>query len=156
MRELAGAEATIFQRMNERGDMLRVATTVPDGQGGRAIGTYIPAIEPDGRPNPVVASVIRGETYLGRARVVDHWYIAGYEPLRAQDGQVVGMLFIGLRQDSLEGLRSGVAASRIGHSGSMYVLGASGNQSSLQEAKKNLTAGTAQLELLTAHIATIG
>jgi len=128
VRELAGAEATIFQRMNERGDMLRVATTVPDGQGGRAIGTYIPAIEPDGRPNPVVASVIRGETYLGRARVVDHWYIAGYEPLRGQDGRVVGMLFIGLRQDSLEGLRSGVAASRIGRSGSMYVLGASGNQ----------------------------
>jgi HAMP domain-containing protein len=128
VRELAGAEATLFQRMNDRGDMLRVATTVPDGKGHRAIGTYVPAIEPDGRPNPVVASVVRGETYLGRARVVDHWYIAGYEPLRDRDGLVVGMLFIGLRQDSLEGLRAGVAASRIGRSGAMFVLGASGNQ----------------------------
>ncbi len=128
VRELAGAEATIFQRMNERGDMLRVATTVPDGHGRRAIGTYIPALEPDGRPNPVVGTVVRGDTYVGRARVVDHWYLAGYEPLHASDGRVVGMLFIGLRQDSLEGLRTGVAASRIGRSGSMYVLGASGNQ----------------------------
>jgi methyl-accepting chemotaxis protein len=128
VRELAGAEATLFQRMNERGDMLRVATTVPDGQGRRAIGTYIPAIEPDGHPNPVVATVVRGETYVGRARVVDHWYLAGYEPLRDRDGRIVGMLFIGLRQDSLEGLRTGVAASRIGRTGALYVLGASGNQ----------------------------
>jgi HAMP domain-containing protein len=128
VRELAGAEATLFQRMNDRGDMLRVATTVPDAQGRRAIGTYIPAIEPDGRPNPVVAAVVRGETYVGRARVVDHWYLAGYEPLRDRDGRIVGMLFIGLRQDSLEGLRAGVAASRIGRTGAMYVLGASGNQ----------------------------
>jgi methyl-accepting chemotaxis protein len=128
VRELAGAEATIFQRMNDRGDMLRVATTVPDGKGKRAIGTYVPAIEPYGQPNPVIAAVIRGETYVGRARVVDHWYIAGYEPVRGPDGSVAGMLFIGLRQDSLEGLRAGVTASRIGRSGSMYVLGASGNQ----------------------------
>jgi methyl-accepting chemotaxis protein len=128
VRELVGAEATLFQRMNERGDMLRVATTVPDGQGRRAIGTYIPAIEPDGRPNPVVAATVRGETYVGRARVVDHWYLAGYEPLRDVEGRVVGMLFIGLRQDALEGLRNGVAASRIGRTGAMYVVGASGNQ----------------------------
>jgi HAMP domain-containing protein len=128
VRELAGADATLFQRINDRGDMLRVATTVPDVQGHRAIGTYIPAIEPDGRPNPVVATVVRGETYIGRALVVDHWYIAGYEPLRDRDGRVAGMLFIGLRQDSLEGLRAGVAASRIGRSGTMFVLGASGDQ----------------------------
>ncbi len=38
------------------------------------------------------------------------------------------MLFIGLRQDSLEGIRAGVAASRIGETGAIYVLGASGNQ----------------------------
>jgi PAS domain S-box-containing protein len=127
VRDLTGADATLFQRMNERGDMLRVATTVPDGQ-RRAIGTYIPAFDPGGAPNPVVSTVLRGETYRGRARVVDQWYIAGYEPLRDAAGRVVGMLFIGLRHDSLEGLRAGVAASRIGESGTLYVLGAGGNQ----------------------------
>ncbi len=128
VRELVGAEATLFQRMNERGDMLRVATTVPDGSGHRAIGTYIPAVDPDGKANPVVSTVLRGDTYRGRARVLDRWYLSGYEPIRDASGRVAGMLFIGLRQDSLEGIRAGVAASRIGETGAIYALGASGNQ----------------------------
>jgi methyl-accepting chemotaxis protein len=129
VKELVGSEATLFQRMNERGDMIRVATTVLDQRnGGRAIGTYIPAIDPDGQPNRVVSTVLRGETYRGRARVVDHWHLSGYEPIRGAGGRVVGMLFVGLRQDALEGIRLGVAASRIGESGSMYVLGGTGNQ----------------------------
>ncbi|HLP76167.1 MAG TPA: Cache 3/Cache 2 fusion domain-containing protein, partial [Candidatus Paceibacterota bacterium] len=36
-----GAEVTIFQRMNEAGDMLRVCTTVIKADGQRAVGTYI-------------------------------------------------------------------------------------------------------------------
>jgi PAS domain-containing protein len=129
VKELVGAEATLFQRMNERGDMLRVATTVLDLRaGGRAIGTYIPAVDPDGRPNPVVSTVLKGETYRGRARVVDLWHLSGYEPIRDGAGRVVGMIFVGLRQASLEGIRLGLAASRIGESGSMYVLGGTGNQ----------------------------
>jgi methyl-accepting chemotaxis protein len=128
VKELVGAEATLFQRMNARGDMIRVATTVPDRNGGRAIGTYIPAVDPDGRPNPVVSTVLGGATYRGRARVIDAWYLSGYEPVRDASGAVVGMLFIGLRQDALEGIRAGVAESRIGKSGALYVLGGSGNQ----------------------------
>jgi len=128
VRELVGAEATLFQRMNERGDMIRVATTVRDHGGARAIGTYIPAVDPDGNANPVVSRVLRGDTYQGRARVLDSWYLASYEPLRDRAGRVFGMLFIGLRQDSLEGIRAGVAASRIGESGQIYVLGGNGNQ----------------------------
>jgi HAMP domain-containing protein len=128
VRELVGAEATVFQRMNDRGDMIRVATTVRDRAGARAIGTYIPAVDPDGRANPVVSTVLRGETYQGRARVLDSWYLAAYEPLRDASGRVAAMLFIGMRQDSLEGIRAGVAASRIGETGELYVVGGEGNQ----------------------------
>jgi signal transduction histidine kinase len=126
---LVGAEATLFQRMNEAGDMLRVATTVQDPrQGGRAIGTYIPAVDPEGTPNPVVSTVLRGETYRGRARVVDHWHLSGYEPLRDGAGRIVGMLFVGLRQEALEGIRHGLSGSRFGETGLMYVIGGTGNQ----------------------------
>lgn len=128
VRELVGAEATLFQRMNDRGDMIRVATTVPDERGARAIGTFIPAIGPDGVASPVVSTVLRGETYRGRARVLDHWYLSGYEPVRDPSGRVAGMIFIGLRQDSLEGIRAGVAASRIGRTGAIHVVGGSGSQ----------------------------
>jgi hypothetical protein len=50
VKKLAGGTATVFQRMNERGDMLRVATNIGDAGGRRAIGTYIAATEPDGGP----------------------------------------------------------------------------------------------------------
>ena len=50
--------AQIFQRMSDAGDMLRVATSVPDSDGKRGIGTYIPAINPDGTANAVVRTVL--------------------------------------------------------------------------------------------------
>ncbi len=61
--------------------MLRVATNVIGDNGKRAIGTFIPATGPDGQPNPIVAAVLRGETFVGRAYVVNTWYMAAYEPL---------------------------------------------------------------------------
>lgn len=73
IKALVGGTATIFQRINDKGDMLRVATNVEKKDGSRAIGTYIPAINPDGAPNPVVASIMNGEAYRGIAYVVNAW-----------------------------------------------------------------------------------
>ncbi len=46
VKTLTGASSTVFQRMNDAGDMLRIATNVVANGGKRAIGTYIPAIDP--------------------------------------------------------------------------------------------------------------
>jgi len=125
---LTGGTCTIFQRMNDQGDMLRVATNVVQRDGARAIGTYIPATNPDGTPNPVVSRVIRGETYRGRAQVVNDWYITAYEPLRDGKGQVLGMLFVGTKQEAVESLRKSIMATTVGKSGYVYVLGGTGDQ----------------------------
>ncbi len=53
VRDLVGGTATVFQRTGPAGDMLRVATNVVGTTGSRAIGTHIPATNPDGAPNPV-------------------------------------------------------------------------------------------------------
>ncbi|HWA81833.1 MAG TPA: Cache 3/Cache 2 fusion domain-containing protein, partial [Fimbriimonadaceae bacterium] len=63
--DLTGGTVTYFQRMNEEGDMLRVATSVKKKDGKRAIETYIPATNPDGKPNPVVKTVLAKQTYRG-------------------------------------------------------------------------------------------
>ncbi|BDG07356.1 Cache 3/Cache 2 fusion domain-containing protein [Anaeromyxobacter paludicola] len=126
VQRLVGSRATVFQRMNERGDMLRVATSVLAKDGSRAIGTFIPATEPDGKPNPVIAKVLAGQTFEGRAFVVDAWYVTAYEPLRDAAGRITGMLFVGVRQDGLESIRGAVARARIGRSGSVQVFGAKG------------------------------
>src|SRR3712207_4445987 len=56
--DLVGGTATVFQRMNAAGDMLRVATNVVTATGSRAIGTYIPAVGANGTPSPVIAAVL--------------------------------------------------------------------------------------------------
>jgi methyl-accepting chemotaxis protein len=92
-----GSFCTIFQRMNEAGDMLRVTTSVLSVAGERAIGTYISARNPDGTNNPVLESVLRGTTYRGRAFVVNDWHAAAYEPLwDAGHTRVIGMLYVGV------------------------------------------------------------
>ncbi len=121
-----GGSCTIFQRMNPDGDMLRVATTVLGKDGRRAIGTYIPARNPDGQPNPVVSAVLRGEVYGGRAFVVDRWCLARYEPLRDSEGRVQGMLYVGIDQENVKSLRQAILARSVGQTGYVYVLGGKG------------------------------
>ena len=124
---LVGETATIFQRMNERGDMLRVATTVADMADKRAIGTYIPAINPDGTKNRVIAAILGDKTYHGRAFVVNAWYLTAYEPLKNKDGELVGMLYVGVRQKAVESrIRHAILQTRVGHTGYVYVLGGKG------------------------------
>ena len=93
---------TLFQRVSDTGDMLRVATSVVAADGKRAIGTYIPAFMSDGSANPVVAKVLSGETYRGRAFVVNAWYITAYEPVRDKGGKVIGMLYAGVKLNGVD------------------------------------------------------
>ncbi len=124
---LVGETATIFQRINDEGDMLRVATNVESLESERAIGTYIPAINPDGEPNPVVATILDGQNYHGRAWVVNAWYITAYEPLHDKQGRLVGMLYVGIKQKSIEArIRPAILQTEIGKTGYVYILGGKG------------------------------
>lgn len=126
---LAGGSATIFQRMNERGDMLRVATTVRSVSGCRAIGTFVPAVDPDGTPNPVINRIIKGEHYHGSAFVVNEKYLSAYEPVKNGDGRIIGMLYTGIRQKAVEDqLREAIMKTGVGKTGYVYVIGSGGER----------------------------
>ncbi|MBW2187525.1 MAG: Cache 3/Cache 2 fusion domain-containing protein, partial [Deltaproteobacteria bacterium] len=126
---LVGGTCTIFQRMNDGGDMLRVATTVEKLDGNRAINTFIPHINPDGSDNKVIATVLRGKTFRGRAFVVNAWYITAYQPIwDAGHQKVVGILYFGEKQENVESLRKGVMHSTVGKTGYVFVLGGTGKQ----------------------------
>jgi HAMP domain-containing protein len=121
--KLVGETATIFQRLNERGDMLRVATTVQTSENKRAIGTYIPAFNPDGAKNPVISAILMGNTYHGRAFVVNAWYLTAYEPLMDVKGNLVGMLYVGIKQKAVEArVRQAILQTKVGKTGYVYVL----------------------------------
>ncbi|MBN2189878.1 MAG: cache domain-containing protein, partial [Candidatus Aureabacteria bacterium] len=74
---------TIFQ-----GDV-RVSTNVPDKEGNRAIGTRV--------SREVYEKVIKnGYSWFDRAFVVTGWYITAYEPIRNINGEIIGMLYVGI------------------------------------------------------------
>jgi two-component system NtrC family sensor kinase len=74
---------TVFQ-----GD-LRISTNVRSSDGTRAIGTRV--------SKEVYDEVIKkGVPWIGRAFVVNGWYITAYEPIRNLSGKVVGMLYVGM------------------------------------------------------------
>lgn len=129
VKRLAGGTCTIFQRMNEDGDMLRVSTNVEKLDGTRAIGTYIPRANPDGKPNPVIDSVLRGQTFYGRAFVVNAWYVTAYQPIWNQSrSRVEGILYVGIKQENVESLRKGIMDIVVGKTGRVFVLGGTGDQ----------------------------
>ena len=127
IQDLVGGTCTVFQRMNRSGDMLRVATNVEKHDGTRAIGTYIPATNPDGKQNPVISKVMQGQTYYGRAYVVNAWYITAYKPIQNNKGDIVGILYVGVKQENVESLRNSIEATEIGDKGYAFVLGGSGD-----------------------------
>ncbi|WP_432511673.1 methyl-accepting chemotaxis protein [Kineococcus sp. SYSU DK001] len=119
---LTGAATTVFQKMDDTGAMLRVATNVVGAGGSRNIGTYIPAVNADGAPNAVVKALAAGETYHGTAVVADQPYVTVYEPLKAGD-EVVGAVFVGLPQaDVTAELRAALADATVGTSGYFAVF----------------------------------
>ena len=74
---------TIFQ-----GD-LRISTNVMDYRNARAIGTRV--------SEEVYNQVILGgRPWVARAFVVNDWYITAYEPLKNIDGEIIGMLYVGM------------------------------------------------------------
>ncbi|HQN17663.1 MAG TPA: Cache 3/Cache 2 fusion domain-containing protein [Syntrophobacteraceae bacterium] len=126
VQKMLKGSCTIFQKMNDQGDMLRVSTSVKKGDGTRATGTFIPAKNADGQPNPVVAKVLKGETYKGRAFVVDAWNITVYKPLFGSKGELVGMLYNGVKEREGERLNNAIAGGKVGRSGYTFVMGSKG------------------------------
>ncbi|RPH38402.1 MAG: methyl-accepting chemotaxis protein, partial [Desulfobulbaceae bacterium] len=126
VRDLVQTTCTIFQKMNPAGDMLRVATNVMLADGQRAIGTYIPSTNADGSANPVIQTVMKGETFVGRAFVVNAWYITAYKPIFDAGQQIIGMLYVGVPQESTVSLRKAIMEMVVGQTGNVEVLDSKG------------------------------
>jgi len=93
--------ATIFQ-----GD-LRISTNVRRTDGTRAIGTRV--------STEVYDQVIgKGIPWIGRAFVVNAWYITAYEPIRNLQDKIIGMLYVGMLEAPYVDLRKRVLFTFLG------------------------------------------
>jgi two-component system, NtrC family, sensor kinase len=87
-------------------DDVRISTNVRLFPGGedRAIGTRVSASVRE-------AVLGQGATWLGRAFVVNEWYVSAYQPLHDGAGRRVGMLYVGLLERPFVILKYGALAS---------------------------------------------
>jgi two-component system NtrC family sensor kinase len=85
--------ATIFL------DDVRIATNVLNEDGSRALGTRV--------SEEVYRRVIlEGQRWVGRAFVVNDWYITAYEPITNPAGEPIGMLYVGILERPYTDLRT--------------------------------------------------
>ena len=113
-----GGTATIFQKIPQ--GYLRISTNVINKQGERAIGTYIP------NSSPVVEAINKGESFYGRAFVVDDWYLTSYSPLIV-DGEISGIIYFGIPEKDLAGLKKVFDAKEYYERGYPYLVSSEGN-----------------------------
>ncbi|WP_049975927.1 methyl-accepting chemotaxis protein [Azospirillum sp. B506] len=84
VKRLVGGTATLF--MGDR----RVATNVLKPDGSRAVGTTL-------AKGPVYDAVLtRGVPYRGQADILGTTFYTAYDPIKAPDGRVVGILYVGV------------------------------------------------------------
>lgn len=88
-------------------DDVRIATNVHLFDGDRAIGTRVSQSVRD-------AVLLRGETWLDRAFVVQDWYVSAYEPLRDGQGRRVGMLYVGFLERPIAAMKTLMLGSLAG------------------------------------------
>lgn len=126
VKTLIGGTCTLFQRMNDAGDMLRVATNVTRSDGTRGVGTFISAVDPDGERNPVANAVLEGEVFIGRAFVVDDWYLSAYKGIKDEKGRIIGMLFVGRKEQDNNALLDVLFNTSVGDTGYPLVMDSRG------------------------------
>ncbi len=84
---------TIFQ------EDVRITTNVREKDGSRAIGTRV--------SREVYEKVLKkGDTWLGRAFVVNSWYISAYEPIYSPEDKIIGMLYVGILENKYVDVRN--------------------------------------------------
>jgi methyl-accepting chemotaxis protein len=120
VKEMVGGTATIFQTIPQ--GILRISTNVLKEDGSRAVGTYIPT------DSEVYQTVMRGQTYYGRAWVVNAWYLTAYEPIKDSKGKIIGVLYVGVKEDEyIKTIKDNLAELVIGKTGYIYILNEAGD-----------------------------
>jgi hypothetical protein len=86
-----GMTATFF--VTSGGEYIRVSTSVPKPDGsGRAIGTIL---DPAGK---AIAEIKQGKPFYGEVTILGAPYITGYEPMKDDGGNVVGIYYVGYKK----------------------------------------------------------
>jgi methyl-accepting chemotaxis protein len=115
---LTGESATIFGFDAAQSDFVRMTTTLVGEDGERIVGTTL------GASSAAYASVIASQPYYGEANIVGRAYYTGYQPILDMAGTPVGILYVGVDKEGVQGVISSMVGllMAIGF-GTLLVLG---------------------------------
>jgi sensor histidine kinase YesM len=108
-----GGVVSVYQK-SEKG-FVSVASTMGYEAARRGVGHLIPA------GGPMHTLITRDRTYTGRDYFRSSWYLVAYTDLR-RDGEVVGALFVAIKQVDLAALREDILSIKVGNRGFPYII----------------------------------
>ncbi len=85
--------ATVFIKNNS--DFVRVITSIKKADGDRAVGTNL------GTNSAAYPTVMKGERYIGEAKILGKQYLTGYTPLKNAQNEMIGLLFVGIPKEKV-------------------------------------------------------
>ena len=116
---IAGGMCAILQRTD--GDRFLVTSTnILNKDGKKAVGNFITS------EDPIAKALLKGVSYEGDAYLVNDWYISACEPITDHEGRVVGALWVGIKEQSNESLKSEIKGIEVGKTGYVYVINSKG------------------------------
>lgn len=83
----SGGVATLFVKSGD--EYIRVTTNVKKDDGTRAVGTTLDS------KSPALKKLRDGKPYYGEAPIFNKTYITGYEPIKNDSSETVGLFFVG-------------------------------------------------------------
>ncbi|WP_396587989.1 methyl-accepting chemotaxis protein [Bermanella sp. R86510] len=110
--DMTSGTSTLFVRQG--GDFVRVTTNIIR-DGNRAIGTKL---NPNGK---AYAAISQGNAFYGEVNILGQPYITGYEPIRNQQGQVIGIWYVGYAVD-LNELEAAIASTKLLENGFVAMI----------------------------------
>lgn len=90
-----GDQATIFVKVND--DFKRISTSIMN-EDKRAIGTFL------GTDHKAYKTVMSGELYIGEAEILNKNYYTAYQPIKDNNNNVIGLLFVGTPTETLDNI----------------------------------------------------
>lgn len=91
-----GDKSTIFVKVND--DFKRISTNIMSNENQRAIGTFL------GTDHNAYETVMRGGVYTGEAQILGENYYTAYRPIKDNNQNVIGLLFVGVPMETLDNI----------------------------------------------------
>ncbi|MCP4746533.1 MAG: response regulator [Desulfobacteraceae bacterium] len=125
---LSGSSFSIYQRVNDIGDMVCVSTSEITSEGVRNLGEYIPRNNPDLTTNPMIDMIVSGSHYVKRFYSRGDWHTQMSKPLRDKTSEkIIGMLQVSIDLNNhINSIRKTITKMPVGQTGYVWIIGARG------------------------------